>query len=181
MEKRRGILRGDFLNLIEELSKNSKFRDLCSFSNVAIGSREPQEFILRFFSFLNKYKDFNPSQVNITDFLDNYLKEVNEDKTFDSAKMRNEFESMLDFVEQYFPKGFRQGKNYEKTTTRIKFESLSVGIALALREKAGLIPRSLDWLNSGEFKQLTGGDASSSKVKVIKRIEYVRDQLLGES
>ena len=43
-----------------------------------------------------------------------------------------------------------------------------------------LIPTSLDWLNSGEFKQLTGGDASSSKVKVVKRIEYVRDKLTGK-
>lgn len=181
MEKRRGILRGDFLNLIEELSKNCKFRNLCSFSDIAIRSREPQEFVLRFFAFLNKYNDFNPSQVNITDFLDNYLKEVNEDNAFDKEKMRNEFESMLDFVEQYFPNGFRQGRNYDKTTTRIKFESLSVGIALALREKIDVIPKSLDWFNSGSFKDLTGGDASSSKVKVIKRIEYVREQLLGES
>lgn len=181
MEKRRGILRGDFLNLIEELSKNPKFRNLCLFSDVAIRSREPQEFILRFFAFLNQYKNFNPSQVNIKDFLDNYLKEINDDKTFNSEKMRNEFESMLDFVERYFPEGFRQGKNYNKTTTRIKFESLSVGIALALKEKNNLTPKSLVWFNSKSFKELTGGDASSSRVKVIKRIEYVRDQLLGES
>ncbi|HCF26239.1 MAG TPA: DUF262 domain-containing protein, partial [Cyanobacteria bacterium UBA11049] len=58
MEKRRGILRGPFLDLIEELSKNQKFRNLCSFSEAAIRSRDPQEFVLRFFAFLNNYEKF---------------------------------------------------------------------------------------------------------------------------
>ena len=181
MEKRIGGMPGSFLDLIQELSKNSKFRDLCSFNETAINRREPQEFVLRFFAFLNNYEKFNPSQVNINTFLDNYLKNVNNDETIDREKMRNEFESVLYFVEQYFSKGFRQGKKYDKTTTRIKFESLSVGIALALRERNDIKAKSTDLITSEKFKELTGGDTSSSKVKVIKRIEYVRDQVLCES
>lgn len=179
MEKRRGIMRGSFLDLIEELSKKPKFRDLCLFAEAAINRREPQEFVLRFFAFLNNYKNFNANKVN--EFLDDYLKAVNEDKTFEREKMQTEFLSMLDFVEQYFPKGFRQGKYNAKTTTRIKFESLSVGVALGLREKNDVQPKSTEWLNSEDFKKCTSGDGSSSRLKVIKRIEYVRDQLLGES
>jgi hypothetical protein len=49
--------------------------------------------------------------------------------------MRIEFISTLEFVGLYFPHGFWQEKDYAKTTTRIKFEALSIGIALALREK----------------------------------------------
>jgi len=181
MEKRRGILRGAFLDLIEELSKNLKFRELCLFSEPAINRREPQEFVLRFFAFLNNYKNFNPSKVNINEFLDNYLKQTNEDKTCDSEKMRNEFETMLDFVEQYFPKGFRQGKYYDKTTTRIKFESLAVGIALALRKNPDIKPKSTAWIKSKDFHDYTKSDASTSNKKVIRRIEYVRDKILDES
>lgn len=181
MEKRIGILRGAFLDLIEELSKQPKFIDLCSFSEAAINRREPQEFVLRFFAFLNKYKAFNPSRININEFLDNYLKVVNEDREFNSKKMRDEFEIMIDFVEQYFPKGFRQGKDYNKTTTRIKFESLAAGVALALREKRDIKPSSTAWINSKEFHDYTKGDASSSNKKVIRRIEYVRDKILGKS
>lgn len=48
MERRRGAMRGLFLALIEELSKNPKFRNLCSFSETAIRRCEPQEFGLRF-------------------------------------------------------------------------------------------------------------------------------------
>jgi uncharacterized protein with ParB-like and HNH nuclease domain len=176
MEKRRGILRGSFLDLIEELSKDKKFRDLCSFDETAINRREPQEFVLRFFAFLNNYQNFTAD--NINEFLSNYLNRVNQDKAFDRKKMQAEFLSMLNFVCKYFPKGFRQGKNLAKTTTRIKFESLSVGVALALREKENIIPKDTSWLNSDEFKKFTSSDASSSRVKVVKRIEYVRDQLL---
>lgn len=175
METRIGISRGRFLDLIEKLSENSKFRSLCSFSEIAIRSREPQEFVLRFFAFLNNYKDF--SKVN--QFLDDYLTNLNQNDSLALDKMQNEFELMIDFVDEHFPKGFRQGKNYNRTTTRIKFESLAVGIALAL-EKKDLIPKSTEWINSDEFKNYTKSDASSSKNKVIRRIEYVRDQLLNK-
>ena len=177
MEKRRGILPGPFLKLIEELSKHDQFRKLCAFSESAIRSREPQEFVLRFFAFLNNYQEFN-SKINI--FLDEYLKQVNADPKFDREKMRAEFESMLNFVEKYFPQGFRQGKNGARTTTRIKFESLAVGVALALRETSNLEPKSTELLNSQDFKNYTKSDASSSKKKVASRIEYVRDRLLGK-
>lgn len=178
MEKRRGMLRGSFLDLIEELSKNSKFLELCSFSKAAIDRREPQEFVLRFFGFLNNYNNF-PRKVN--NFLDKYLEDTNKDANADYKKMREEFESMLDFIEKYFPNGFRQGKNLSRTTTRIKFESLAVGVALALRENNELEPKSIHWINSKEFTEFTKSDASSSKNKVSRRVEYVRDQLISES
>jgi hypothetical protein len=179
MEKRIGIYRGSFLDLILELSKNKKFKQLCLFSDIAIRTREPEEFVLRFFAFLNNYKNFNANKIN--KFLDNYLESVNKDKNFDREKMQSEFLSMLDFIEQHFSQGFRQGKNYNKTTTRIKFESLAVGIALALRIQKYIIPQSKNWINSQEFKKYTSGNGSSSKVKVIQRIEYVRDRILGEA
>jgi Protein of unknown function DUF262 len=179
MEKRIGIYRGSFLDLILALSKDKKFNQLCSFSDVATRTREPEEFVLRFFAFLNNYKNFNANKIN--EFLDNYLKSVNEDKNFNREKMQSEFLSMLDFIDKYFPQGFRQGKNHNKTTTRIKFESLAVGITLALRKQKDIIPKTKNWIDSKEFKKYTSGDGSSSKVKVIQRIEYVRDRILGEA
>lgn len=178
MEKRRGILRGPFLDLVEELSQNPKFRRLCAFPDAAIRSREPQEFVLRFFAFLNNYNKF-PREVS--SFLSDYLKERNEDKNLNIEAMRNEFISMLNFVEKYLPYAFRKNNNTGKTTTYIKFESISAGVALALRINKNLQPSNIKWLESDEFKKHSSSDASSSKVKVIRRIEYVRDQLLGKS
>lgn len=95
--------------------------------------------------------------------------------------MRTEFLSMLDFVEKYLPNGFRIGKKLNKTTTRIKFESIAIGITLALRQNLAIKLQTSEWLNSKEFKDYTKSDGSSSKNKVIRRIEYVRDQLLANS
>ncbi|MEB3218259.1 MAG: DUF262 domain-containing protein [Nostocales cyanobacterium 94392] len=177
MEKRIGILRGSLQELVDKLSKNAKFRSLCLFDEAAINRREPEEFVLRFFAFLNNYQNFHANKIN--EFLNEYLKSVNEDINFNGKKMQAEFLLMLDFIEKYFPNGFRQGKNFTKTTTRIKYESLSVGSALALREKADVIPRSTDWIQSDEFKKNTSANGSTSTVKVIKRIEYVRDKILN--
>ncbi|MBD2519479.1 DUF262 domain-containing protein [Nostoc sp. FACHB-973] len=183
MEKRRGSQPGKFLDLIEELSKEEQFRDLCSFTKIQINKRDPQEFVLRFFAFLNNYKNYS-SKSNIHKFLDDYLKQANESETLDINANKDEFHSMLHFVKKYFPNALHtyvKKKNLYEPTTRIKFESITVGIALALRQNQTLIPKSTDFLYSEEFKKLTKSDASSSQNKVIRRIEYVRDQLLGNS
>jgi hypothetical protein len=176
MEKLRGIRRGPFLDLIDELAKYPKFISLCAFTEPSIRRVEPQEFVLRFFAFLNNYQAFNK---NITDFIDSYLKELNKAEPNTLETMKKEFYAMIDFVEKHFLTGFRQGKKKDKTTTRIKFESLAVGITLALREQEDLKPASVDFLDSKEFREFTSGDASSSKNKVIRRINYVRNQILG--
>lgn len=181
MEKRRGIYPGKVTDLIEKLSKAQKFKNLCYFSEVAIDRRDPQEFVLRFFAFLDRYKIFD-SKFGVIQFLDEYLKSANNKKNIDLEKMQHEFETMIEFVEKSFPNGFRSGKKLNKTTTRIKFESLSVGVALALREKNNLHFQGDDLLDASKsnFQNYTKGDASSSNKKVIRRIEYVRDQLLGK-
>lgn len=182
MEKRRGGQPGKFLDLIEELSKNKEFRDLCSFTETEINKKDPQEFVLRFFAFLNNYQNYSDYGRKVHEFLDSYLKQENDSESLDIETMRKEFDGMLKFVKQNFPDAFhiyRKTKERYEPTTRIKFESISVGIALALRENQTLIPKSSDFLNSKEFKDYTQSNASSSQNKVIQRIEYVRDQLLG--
>jgi hypothetical protein len=173
MEMRRGVQRGPFLEFIDRLSENPKFRSLCPFSNALVARREPQEFVLRFFAYLDNYENFIRQ---VSEFLDEYL-EKNNNGSFNHEVMQAEFESMLDFIEKYFPHGFRKGKKYT-TTPRIRFEAIAVGTALALREKGDLEPSSMTWLNSPEFKEHTTPEASNSKPK--NRIEYVRDQLLGK-
>jgi hypothetical protein len=176
MEKRRGISPGPFVDLLEELAKTPKFIKLCPISEPLVRKREPEEFVLRFFAYLNNYQNFE-RQVNV--FLNEYLEQHNNDKIPRDA-MRDEFHSMLDFVEKYFPHGFSKSKGNVKTP-RIRFEAISVGVALALRKKSDLETKSITkWLDSPEFKEYTTSDASNSRPKVIKRIEYVRDQLLGK-
>lgn len=180
MEKRRGIRPGKFLDLIEELSKSTQFRNLCSFTDTEIDKKDPQEFVLRFFAFLNNHKNYTGKNVHA--FLDEYLKDKNESDLLNLDEMKNEFDSMLTFLQKYLPDALhihRKTKDRYEPVTRIKFESITVGVALALRENSELIPNSKLFLDSKEFNDFTKGDGSSSQKKVISRIEYVRDQLLG--
>ena len=184
MEKRRGSYPGKFLDLVEELSKYQPFINLCSFSKTEIDKRDPQEFVLRFFAFLNNYQNYGLSDNKVHQFLDEYLKQENKSDLLKIDVMRNDFYSMLEFIEKYCPNSlhiYRKIKNLYEPTTRIKFESITVGVTLALRQNQTLIPKSTSFLDSEEFKKLTKSNASISQNKVISRIEYVRDQLLGNS
>ncbi len=188
MENIRGSHPGAFLDLIEKLSKNATFHNLCSFSQIQINRSDPQDYILRFFAFLNNYQNY-PLDTN-KDFLYQYLIEKNKElkslpqPNLEIRKMRDEFNEMINFIDKYLPDAlhiFLRFQSTHKPTTRIKFESITVGVALALRENKNLIPASISFLESEDFKKLTGGNASSSRNKIETRIEYVRDRLLGKS
>ena len=61
----------------------------------------------------------------------------------------------------------------------MRFEAIAVGVNLALKENPGLGAVNMDWLESGAFKTHTTSDASNNKNKLVGRIEFVRDSLLG--
>ena len=139
--------------------------------------RERDEFILRFFAYLENYLNFDK---RVVEFLDDFLE--TRQPGFDATKaepMRTEFKRMLQFVDRHFaPNGFRKKAGHTRTP-RIRFEAIAVGVALALRENPTLVPASVAWIESDEFKRHTTSDASNSRPKVKARIEFVRDQLLG--
>ena len=174
MEVRWGVNDGPFLKFIRACSNQPLFLKLAPLSRAAIDRREGQEFVLRFFAYLRDYQKFERSVVG---FLNNYLHDM---ESFDEAAQaisQAEWDRMLAFVDAHIHT-FGKSKGHVRTP-RIRFEALSVGTALALRINPSLVPSSLDWLDSDEFKKEMRSDASNSKPKVIRRIEYVRDQLLG--
>jgi hypothetical protein len=173
MEVRKGVFAGPFYDFVSECAKNEKFLALCPISKIRADREEAGELVLRFFAYSEKYLKFGH---RVNTFLDDYTKEK---KThFDSEKLRQSFENMLDFVDKYFPYGFKKSEN-ATTTPRVRFETLSVGVHLALQKKPDLVPPKIDWLDSKEFKVHTRSDASNSRHKVKARIEFVRDKLLG--
>jgi len=179
MEKRRGIQQGAMLEFLEECARHPLLAELAPLSKSDVMRREREEFVLRFFAYLNEYKNFAHS---VNKFLNDYLKKMNEHfaKGANQAErdsMRAEFARMLEFVKRYIPNGFKKGKKHT-TTPRIRFEAISVGTALALREDPMLQPKSVGWADSEEFRSLTTSDASNSRPKLIRRTEYVRDMLL---
>ncbi|HHZ6806641.1 TPA: DUF262 domain-containing protein [Morganella morganii] len=179
MEVRKGSELGStnlYTCVIKPCSEIPLFKELAPLSETKEKRDERLEFTLRFFAYLDNYKNFDHS---VRDFLNDYMHENGKIGDETQELMISEFKHVLEFVNEYFPCGFKKTAN-AKSTPRVRFESLAVGTALALRELPTLTPNNLDWIMSDEFKGLTTSDGANSKVKVIERIEYVRDKLLGD-
>jgi hypothetical protein len=180
MEKRKGSKHGSsplYKKVLEVCADINDFTEAAPLGLTKARRGEAMEFVLRFFAYLENYKQFDHS---VREFLDSYLEQNSELKNNRHQDMLDEFTSVMEFVKNNFPLGFRKSKG-SKTTPRVRFEAISVGVALALREKPDLVAKGIDaWLFSEEFKILTTGDGANSRVKVKNRIEYVRDKLLGE-
>ncbi|RDB07169.1 DUF262 domain-containing protein [Runella aurantiaca] len=176
MEIRRGYFEGTFNSFIEQCSNNQKFAILCPISKERTDRSERQELVLRFFAYTEKYTSFVH---RVDDFLDEYMKE--KQNKFDADSMAEMFEDMLDFVDMYFPYGFRKTINHN-STPRVRFEAIAVGVSLALQENPKLKPAIpvIEWLNSKEFEDITTTDAANNRNKLIGRIEFVKNKLLSK-
>ncbi|MDO4236737.1 DUF262 domain-containing protein [Pseudomonas sp.] len=176
MEKRMGSRDGEFLTFIRNLADEKEFKCLCPISAARIKRKEYPELVLRFFAYLERYQNFDK---RVDEFLDDYLDDKNQNG-FDKSAFQSSFMGMLVFVRQNFPHHFRKNAN-NSSVPRIRFEAISVGVALALAEDSSLVPASMDWLESEMFRYLTRSDASNSRPRVINRINFVRDSLLGRN
>jgi len=172
-EIRRGSYAGLFMDFLKECTENPIFQEVCPVSKISKKRYEDLELVLRFFAFSNNYQNFIH---RVDEFLDEYIE--NNQTTFNVDQYKLEFERMLHFVDRYFENGFRKTRN-AKSTPRVRFEAISVGVGLALRENPSLVPASMDWVNSDEFRIHTTTHASNSPIRVSGRIEYVRDMLLA--
>lgn len=171
-EIRRGSYPGKLTSFIEECCKNEEFIDLCPVSKSKTVRQERFELVLRFFAYLYNYKAFVHE---VSEFLSTFL--FDNLDSFNETMYSNDFNNMLAFVRQNFEFGFAKTKN-ATTTPRVRFEAISVGVALALKEKPDLQVSNVDWINSDEFQQHTTSDASNNQGKLVSRVEYVRDKLL---
>ena len=174
-EIRRGSHTGAFMTFVEKCANDTLFNSLCPMSETMKKRYEDSELVVRFFAYLNNYKGFVH---RVDDFLEDFV--TKSEDIFEEAAYNSEFQDMLHFVEKHFSFGFRKTKN-AKSTPRVRFESISVGVALALRENPNLVPSSMEWVDSEDFKGHTTTHASNSPKRVVGRIEYVRDMLLKEA
>ena len=171
-EVRRGSFRGPFMDFLMQCTTDPLFVEVCPISETMKKRYEQLELVLRFFAFLNHYQDFTH---RVDEFLDEYIEKTQDN--FDPEQMGKDFHGMLKFVKSYFPNGFAKSAR-AKSTPRVRFEAISVGVALALRENPDLVPVSMDWLDSTEFLKHTTTHASNSPARVTGRVLYVKDELL---
>jgi uncharacterized protein with ParB-like and HNH nuclease domain len=177
-EIRKGKFIGNtFYDFILKMSNTPQFKALFSSTKDTDKLRgEKEELVSRFFALSNNYQNFVHS---VKGFMDDYIIEAN--KSFDDEReklFQLEFFNTLEFVVNNFPSGFKKSST-AKSIPRVRFEAIAVGTNLALRENPYLTIKDINWLDSNEFKKWTTSDAANSKNKVVGRIEFVRDCLLG--
>lgn len=177
-EIRKGKFIGnDFYDFILMMSESPEFNSLFSTRKQTDKLRgEKEELVSRFFALSDNYKNFVHS---VKGFLDEYIVETG--KNFDNSRkerMENELFRTLSFIENNFPYGFRKSAN-SRSIPRVRFEAIAVGTNLALRENLNLNISDARWIESNEFRKWTTSDAANNKSKVIGRIEFVKDCLLG--
>ena len=174
-EIRRGAHPGPLMTFIQDCAGRPLFEKLCPVSETLRRRREPQELVLRFFAYSDRYKEFRH---DVERFLTQFVKD--HQTRFSVKRFENEFTRMLEFVQKFFPFGFAKGSN-ARTTPRVRFEAISVGVNLALRERPDLVPPDPhNWLGSPDFERHTTTHASNSQPRLRGRIEFVRDHLLGK-
>ena len=171
-EIRRGAFPGPFMDFLNSVSDDPLFLELCPVSEKMRLRRERTELVLRFFAYSDRYKLFRHA---VGSFLDKFASD--HQQGFDEERMEREFTNMLGFVSRHFPHGFAKGPN-TRLAPRVRFEAISVGVNLALREKPDLVPGPVTWLESREFAEHTTTHASNSRPRLRGRIEFVRDRLL---
>lgn len=135
---------------------------------------EKEELVSRFFAYSESYRSFEHS---VRHFINEYIIKKGKEG-FNKEEKLNEFLNMLKFVKSFFPYGFRKSPA-SNSIPRVRFEAISIGVNLALKENPTLEPANVDWINSKEFKEHTTSDASNNKNKLIGRIEFVKNCLLG--
>ena len=173
-EIRSCVYRGRFAHFIDELSDNTDFRKVVCLRNSQEDDGTREECVLRFFSFLHRYKHFDHS---VVDFLNDYM-EISS-KSFQYRAGRSLFNRTFRELSSVLPNGIVRGNGRRITPINL-FEAVSVGAALALRQQSTLRDDSVqDWIDSTRLRKLTTG-ATNSRRMVVGRIEYCRDWFLDE-
>jgi len=172
----KGTYSGEFYDFITECANNQLFRKLCPISEKRTLREEPQQMVLRFFAYSENRDNYKN---RVAQFIQEYIEYKNKNFTDDiKEEMRNNFVKMLEFVEKNFENGFAKSEN-SKSTPRVRFEALSVGVYLALLENPTLDRVNTNWLISDEFKEYTTSDSANNKNKLNGRIDYVKNKILG--
>ncbi|WP_438462571.1 DUF262 domain-containing protein [Marinomonas sp. PE14-40] len=179
-EVRRGALRGPFMEFIIDIAKDEQFTRLANVTTSQKATREREELALRFFAYtdgLDEYKD------KVKEFLFIYTRNMN--SAFEANPKladlyRKRLVKVLNFVEKFFPLGFRKSAG-AKTTPRARFESISIGSYKALLVKPDLTitqQQAESIVNSKDFLKKVTSDGANVKSKLVGRIDVMKDALL---
>lgn len=172
-EVRDSVFMGEFTDLLDTLSKDANFKKVVLLPKSQQRDGSAQEYVLRFFAFLDDYKSFDHS---VKDFLNDYCELAAKNPNVQNRT--KQFTETFDYLASCFPNGLKTRKG---TTPVNLYEGIAVGARLALDQAPGLKPPKSDsWLQSDEMKKVTTG-ATNNRGSVTGRIEKSRDHFIAGS
>ena len=169
-EVRECVFRGAFMDLLSELARHQDFKTVVRLPRNNWKDGTPEDYVLRFFAFLERYQSFEHS---VKDFLNNFTESACIEPKV--AAKREEFHRSFRYLAETFPDGIKTRKGMTPVNL---FEAVSVGAALAIKANPTLTrPNTVSWLHSDGLRRLTTG-ATNSRPRVKGRIEFCRDRFL---
>ncbi len=158
------IYRGQFNEFLERMAATKDFKKVVVLKDSMEDDGTREEFVLRFFAFLNRYKKFEHS---VVDFLNDYMADAS--KSFDYTNGEKVFLDTFSQLARLFPKGISRRT---RLTPVNLFEAIAVGAAIALRTRPKLSNRGvMSWMDSDELRKMTTG-GTNNKTMVVGRIQY---------
>lgn len=167
-EIRSCVYRGKFNNFLKECASNEDFLKVVRFNSRQLADATDQEFVLKFFAYLNNHRGFTHS---VVDFLNDYMQGATKNFSYDKGEAI--FKKTFAELARILPDGITRGRS---TTPTNLYESIAVGAALVIASDQALNREDTDWIAADELRDLTTG-ATNSRARVAARIEYARDKL----
>lgn len=168
-EIRSCVYRGRFNDFIQNIATDENYKIVVTLTRTQENDRTREEFVLRFFAFLNNYQNFDHS---VVEFLNDFMAKATKRFDFESNEriFRDTFRQL-----SRLPNGITRGRT---TTPTNLFEGVAVGAALVIQQGQEInTENAKDWIEGEELKQFTTG-ATNSRVKVESRIHFCRDRFL---
>lgn len=174
-EIRSCIFQGHFNQFLDDMVRsNQDFRKVVKLTKRQDSDGTREECVLRFFAFLNQYRNFDHS---VVDFLNNYMKSAS--KSFNYINQKRLFDGTFKQLSGALPDGIIRGTGRRITPINL-FEAVAVGAALAIKKQHNIHTTNvIEWINSDELRKLTTG-ATNNRKMVVGRIEYCRERFLGQ-
>ena len=170
-EIRNCVFRGLFNDDIKRLALDENFLAVIRLKPSDVKNGTAEEFVLRFFAFLESYKQFDHS---VKEFLNDYMKRSAPHKL--SKALEDIFTKTFSVLKTALKTGVVRG-NRGVTPVNL-YEGIAVGTALAILSGKAVHRRRLSALLDDESLRVFTTGATNTKKAVTGRIEYVRDALI---
>lgn len=174
-EIRKGSLEGPFSDFVFNCTKEPIFIEMCQVTEKKTKRREEEELISRFFAYSEPLINYDG---RVNNYIYNYVEGKNKNG-FDKEKLHKEFLKTFEFLKL---NSVALSKKEKKSISRTRFEAITIGTNLALKENPSLQNKkiNLSELDSEEFENITSSDAANNKKKLERRINYVKDLILSK-